>query len=601
MCPRCHTPLAGGVCLRCRSSVTPLPMPHADDPATMLEFHMPRGLLVPWVRENDDGLYIAWSAEHVMVLASVPRPHWTIFRAIGLRWGSCHAVIRLMEDFRDLWRDDLIFELGPAQREAWGTVRESHGGTGVEFLMQTRDLILQYLLFARGVGVAFGHALQASSPHIVIHLEPVHWADGEAVASRSSTFVASGGSFQELMVASGEGQLEPSALPAAADCQDVVATPTAAAPWCKVLEYNRSPQAFRDALLHDPDLDEVRRPLHETGLSTELASRAKIFVRPDQYMLVQEAIHTQHPGLDLEARHVIVDVDSEEPVRTVIARLPTRARLTVKSTVRVSAPARALPTAPLCRRWVTRAQRMRRGTTSVDLPGPPRPLDAEMPVRHPPVLRAEPSLGMQPPATHLDDPTALYSATLPDAADAPLPPLGETEPEPPEPFEWSETPVTAPAPHIAIMVAQPVLAIDDVDDGPPAWRLWSRRALGYTPASPLEAPCAGPATPAPCLRGGHYDVMTDQQAERVALIAPLLMRSGLHHDLNPALGFSHPRAAFASFSDEAPLSPSLSSHASMEGLEIGEEEEPLSASEEGPPRDPAPGPSQPAQAPQRGV
>ena len=67
-------------------------------------------------------------------------------------------------------------------------------------------------------------------------------------------------------------------------------------PLWKVLIYNRSPRSFRDALLLSPALEAFRRPLQEAGLGMEHVSRAKIFVRPDEYHPVLQAITGQHLG-----------------------------------------------------------------------------------------------------------------------------------------------------------------------------------------------------------------------------------------------------------------------------------------------------------------
>ena len=108
----------------------------------------------------------------------------------------------------------------------------------------------------------------------------------------------------------------------------------------KVLVYMRSPASFREALWNASELEAFRRPLREAGLSTEVpmdtayATKAKIFVHPDQYDRVLASIRDQFPDLTLKARHVIVNTESEKIVRAVLARLPSKERVKVIDVVK---------------------------------------------------------------------------------------------------------------------------------------------------------------------------------------------------------------------------------------------------------------------------
>ena len=83
----------------------------------------------------------------------------------------------------------------------------------------------------------------------------------------------------------------------------------------KVLEYTRSPADSRRILVEAEELEEIRWRLSLAGLRTELEdSGAKMFVQPEQYWPVQEAIRAQLPGLELKPRHIVVSEEAEERV-----------------------------------------------------------------------------------------------------------------------------------------------------------------------------------------------------------------------------------------------------------------------------------------------
>lgn len=87
-----------------------------------------------------------------------------------------------------------------------------------------------------------------------------------------------------------------------------------------LMQFSRSPEAFRKALMHCSDLASVRESLKEHGLPIELQSGAKVFVQPEDYPAVLEAIKlgkwVLHPS------DIIVDPALEVSVLQVARNLP---------------------------------------------------------------------------------------------------------------------------------------------------------------------------------------------------------------------------------------------------------------------------------------
>ena len=83
----------------------------------MNSFCFPVRALIPWINTTREGLYVAWSCERVLEITTVRRPHWTIYRALGLRGGARHAVANIMIDYRDMWLEErvLVFDISPPQ------------------------------------------------------------------------------------------------------------------------------------------------------------------------------------------------------------------------------------------------------------------------------------------------------------------------------------------------------------------------------------------------------------------------------------------------------------------------------------------------------
>merc|ERR1711862_168172 len=96
-----------------------------------------------------------------------------------------------------------------------------------------------------------------------------------------------------------------------------------------VLEFSRSPQSFRDCLLHCPALEECREALSTNGFSSELPAGAKLFVRPQQVKPVMQALSSE--GWNLKPRHVIVNDEFEDVVVKAVASLRSSDRVKQKS------------------------------------------------------------------------------------------------------------------------------------------------------------------------------------------------------------------------------------------------------------------------------
>jgi len=95
-----------------------------------------------------------------------------------------------------------------------------------------------------------------------------------------------------------------------------------------LLEFSRSPEPFRRALLEGPELEGCRKNLEQHGFSPVLDCRAKMFVRPEQYELVCKAI-VDH-NLKLKAWHVVVATEFEPLVIEALTKLPRSDQVSMK-------------------------------------------------------------------------------------------------------------------------------------------------------------------------------------------------------------------------------------------------------------------------------
>eukprot|EP00933_Yihiella_yeosuensis_P051266 TRINITY_DN49143_c0_g1_i1.p1 TRINITY_DN49143_c0_g1~~TRINITY_DN49143_c0_g1_i1.p1 ORF type:complete len:698 (+),score=112.78 TRINITY_DN49143_c0_g1_i1:62-2095(+) len=87
-----------------------------------------------------------------------------------------------------------------------------------------------------------------------------------------------------------------------------------------ILKFSRSPNSFRMALLEGPELLDCRSALQEAGMEVVLERGAKIFMRPEHYWSLREAI--QQDGMQLFSSHVLVAAEFEHLVLQALASIP---------------------------------------------------------------------------------------------------------------------------------------------------------------------------------------------------------------------------------------------------------------------------------------
>mmetsp|Transcript_157838 Transcript_157838/g.290831 ORF Transcript_157838/g.290831 Transcript_157838/m.290831 type:complete len:507 (-) Transcript_157838:155-1675(-) len=97
-----------------------------------------------------------------------------------------------------------------------------------------------------------------------------------------------------------------------------------------LLKLSRSSEAMRRLLLESEELAHCRAALESQGVAVELASGAKIFVRPEHYVPVHEALRLH--SMTLYNDHVIVDVDLEPVVTELVRSLRGRSNVYPKRT-----------------------------------------------------------------------------------------------------------------------------------------------------------------------------------------------------------------------------------------------------------------------------
>jgi len=86
-----------------------------------------------------------------------------------------------------------------------------------------------------------------------------------------------------------------------------------------LLTFSRDPAALAHTLLQAAELAPFKEALAAEGLGVELASGAKIFVRPEHHGPAVEAIRLY--GLSLKPKHVVVDVELEQVVLKLVESL----------------------------------------------------------------------------------------------------------------------------------------------------------------------------------------------------------------------------------------------------------------------------------------
>ena len=101
-----------------------------------------------------------------------------------------------------------------------------------------------------------------------------------------------------------------------------------------LLKLSRRPKVLREVLLQAPELAQCREAMEERGFAVELDSGAKVFVRPEHYVPVKEALRLG--GWPLHADNVLVDPALEATLLEVLERLPNEAGVRVRSAASIS-------------------------------------------------------------------------------------------------------------------------------------------------------------------------------------------------------------------------------------------------------------------------
>ena len=101
-----------------------------------------------------------------------------------------------------------------------------------------------------------------------------------------------------------------------------------------LLEFKRSPEAYRLCLANEPTLAACRRCLYAAGYNTQLDTRAKVFLHPDHWPSVLDylakGVHSLRRPNDLQFRHVITDEEHCKALLSALAALPRSENINVK-------------------------------------------------------------------------------------------------------------------------------------------------------------------------------------------------------------------------------------------------------------------------------
>lgn len=97
-----------------------------------------------------------------------------------------------------------------------------------------------------------------------------------------------------------------------------------------VIQYSRHPNSLKTALLEGEELRACRDALAAAGLSPEHHTGAKIFVKPEQYESVIDALEGSAEGWPLKPWHVVVSEEFEGAVDKAVKSLPSKAQVREK-------------------------------------------------------------------------------------------------------------------------------------------------------------------------------------------------------------------------------------------------------------------------------
>ena len=102
-----------------------------------------------------------------------------------------------------------------------------------------------------------------------------------------------------------------------------------------LLEFKRSPEAWRLCLANDPTSAACRRCLEAVGHSTDSDTKAKVFLHPDHRSPVldylEKGAHSPCRPSDLQVRHVITDERHCKAVLSAVDGLRSKDNVRVKS------------------------------------------------------------------------------------------------------------------------------------------------------------------------------------------------------------------------------------------------------------------------------
>jgi len=92
-----------------------------------------------------------------------------------------------------------------------------------------------------------------------------------------------------------------------------------------LLEFSRDPESLQKAFEDSVKLQKCAKLLRDAGFHSTLASGARVFVQPDQFLPLKEALRLG--GWEMKPRHVLCSMELEEEVLSVIKRIPRREKV----------------------------------------------------------------------------------------------------------------------------------------------------------------------------------------------------------------------------------------------------------------------------------
>ena len=147
---------------------------------------------------------------------------------------------------------------------------------------------------------------------------------------------------------------------------------------CFLLEFKRTPEAYRQCLANEPTLAACRRCLEVAGYNTQLDTKAKVFLAPDLWPPVLDYLRKGAHSLcrpdDLQFRHVITDEKHRFLVFSCLSGLSSHLNIKVKheESFFVDVPGKLAPVSLQPDPWETVPQPQAWKTLEIDFqPGSP--------------------------------------------------------------------------------------------------------------------------------------------------------------------------------------------------------------------------------------